>query len=64
MNRIHITDDKALNERMNRVWNKVLTVCIEEKFTAKDLLWLAFLLEQEVQELYLSERSKTDAENG
>ncbi len=56
MNKIHITDDKTLNERMNRVFNKIFDICIEEKFTAKDLLWLSFLLDQEVQDLYLTER--------
>ena len=55
---IHVIDDKELNERMNRVFNKVLDVCIEEKFTAKDLLWLAFLLEQEVQDLYVAQKEE------
>lgn len=53
---IHVIDDKELNERMNRVHSKVLDICIQEKFTGKDLLWLTFLLEQEVQDLYLAEK--------
>ncbi len=50
-NKIHITDDKALNERMTRIYNSIYDVLEKEKATAKDILWVAFLLEQDVRKL-------------
>ena len=46
---IHVIDDQELDARMNRVFFKTLEICENEKFTAKDLLWLCFLLENEVR---------------
>ena len=48
-NKIHITDDKALNERFQRIYGEVWDILDKEKATGKDVLWLCFLLEEDVR---------------
>lgn len=48
-NKIHITDDKALNERFQRIYTNVWDVLDKEKVTAKDVLWLCFILKEDIR---------------
>lgn len=49
---IHIIDDKELNERMEKVFEEIYKIFKKEKFTAKDILWVSFVLQEDIKQSY------------